>query len=232
MPHRTLLAAIAAAALALSGCAGDGDDTTAATETSAGAATSQTAAGETGATTATDEDGEHSAADVMFSRMMIPHHLQAIEMSDIILAKDDVPADVRTMAEEIKAAQGPEIEQMRQWLEQWGVPGGPQGGPWMGEDMPGHGGGHMGGREDDADAMPMMDGMLSAREIQELSDAQGPDAARLFLEQMIAHHEGAIDMAEDEVSDGTYPPTVELARTILETQQREIDEMRGMIAAL
>lgn len=230
MTSRALLAATAAAVLTLAGCAGNGTDSTTATETSPGAVMSETTTGGT-LTTATGQDSEHSAADVMFSRMMIPHHQQAIEMSDIILDKDDVPADVRTMAEEIKAAQGPEIEQMRQWLEQWGVPGGPQGGPMMGDDVPGHMGDHMGGA-DDAAGMPMMDGMLSGQEMRELSDARGPDAARLFLEQMIAHHEGAIEMAQDEVSDGTYPPTVELARSIIQTQQREIDRMREMIAAL
>ena len=230
MTSRALLAATAAAVLALAGCAGNGTDSTTATETSPGAVMSETTTGGT-LTTATGQDSEHSAADVMFSRMMIPHHQQAIEMSDIILDKDDVPADVRTMAEEIKAAQGPEIEQMRQWLERGGGPGGPQGGPMMGDDVPGPTGDHMGGA-DDAAGMPMMDGMLSGQEMRELSDARGPDAARLFLEQMIAHHEGAIEMAQDEVSDGTYPPTVELARSIIQTQQREIDRMREMIAAL
>lgn len=212
--HRTLaVVGVLAASLALSACAAPASDMG------------------MGANSPSEQSTDTNQADTSFTMMMIPHHQQAIEMSDIILDKDDVPADVRTMAEEIKAAQGPEIEQMRQWLEQWGVPGGPQGGPMMGDDVPGHMGDHMGGA-DDAAGMPMMDGMLSGQEMRELSDARGPDAARLFLEQMIAHHEGAIEMAQDEVSDGTYPPTVELARSIIQTQQREIDRMREMIAAL
>jgi len=80
--------------------------------------------------------------------------------------------------------------------------------------------------------MSMMDGMLSADELQKLFDAEGTDAARLYLEQMIAHHEGAIDMAQGEVSDGTYQPTVDLARSIIDTQQQEIARMREMLAAM
>jgi uncharacterized protein (DUF305 family) len=97
----------------------------------------------------------------------------------------------------------------------------------MGEDM----GERMGDQMGDADGMGMMDGMLSPREMQELSDAEGADAVRLFLERMIDHHEGAIDMAEAQVADGTYPPAVDLAREIIATQQREIDDMRGMLTA-
>ncbi|MBB1029308.1 DUF305 domain-containing protein, partial [Dietzia sp. SLG310A2-38A2] len=192
---------------------------------------------------ATAEEGaasEHSAADVRFARMMIPHHQQAIEMSDIILAKDDIPDDLTELAEEIKAAQDPEIEQMNEWLEEWGEPAGSRGGhggpadPGMGHgDHGGPGAGdHMGDRMGDAGEMRMMDGMLSPQEMQELADAEGTDAARLFLEQMIVHHEGAIDMAEDQVAGGTHPQAVELAQTIIDTQQREIDQMREMLAAL
>ena len=237
MTSRTVLAATAVAVLALtlSACADDGDDT-------AAAPPATTATAEDGAP-ATAEEGaasDHSAADVRFARMMIPHHEQAIEMSDIILAKEDIPDDVRELAEEIKAAQGPEIEQMNEWLEEWGQPGMGPGGPGGPADTGmGHGdhggpgtGDHMGDHMGDAGEMRMMDGMLSPQEMRELADAEGTEAARLFLEQMIVHHEGAIDMAEDQVEDGTHPQAVELARAIIDTQQREIDEMREMLAGL
>lgn len=55
-------------------------------------------------------------ADVMFAQMMIPHHQQAVEMADMILAKDDIDEGVLTLAEDIKAAQQPEIEQLQGWL--------------------------------------------------------------------------------------------------------------------
>ncbi|MCT1516461.1 MULTISPECIES: DUF305 domain-containing protein [Dietzia] len=209
MTRTTLLipAALIAAALTLSACTDSTEDTSAAPTTTAGATTSVTD------TATSDQEEEHSETDVMFAQMMIPHHQQAIEMSEIILAKDGIPADVTALAEEIKAAQGPEIAQLTDWLEQWGEPTEPQGGH----------GGH---------DMSTMDGMLSDDEIQQLSQAQGVDAARMFMEQMIAHHEGAITMAEEEVAGGRYDPAVELAQTIIDTQQQEIDTMRSLLNSL
>lgn len=201
-----LITAVAAVtALALSACTNDGDDTTTGT-----ASPASTAAVEASATDASDESAAHSEADVMFAQMMMPHHQQAIEMSDIVLAKDGIPDDVTRLAEEIKNAQGPEIQQLTEWLAQWGEPA---------EAQDGH-------------DMSTMDGMLTSDELQKLSDAEGTDAARLFLEQMIAHHEGAITMAEDEVADGTYQPAVDLAQTIIDTQQQEIDTMRDLLNSL
>ncbi|WP_194860968.1 DUF305 domain-containing protein [Dietzia sp. SYD-A1] len=218
MTSRILLAAAAVAVLTLSACADGGDDTTAASP-----ATTTTAEDGAPATAEEGASGEHSAADVRFARMMIPHHEQAIEMSDIILAKQDIPDDVRALAEEITAAQGPEIEQLNRWLEEWDEPG---------AHHDGHAGPGAGDHMGDAGEMRMMDGMLSPEEMQELVDSEGTDAARLFLEQMIVHHEGAIDMAQDQVEDGTHPQAVELAQTIIDTQQREIDRMREMLAGL
>ncbi|MBC7307387.1 MAG: DUF305 domain-containing protein, partial [Dietzia sp.] len=124
MTRTTLLipAALIAAALTLSACTDSTEDTSAAPTTTAGATTSVTD------TATSDQEEEHSETDVMFAQMMIPHHQQAIEMSEIILAKDGIPADVTALAEEIKAAQGPEIAQLTDWLEQWGEPTEPQGG--------------------------------------------------------------------------------------------------------
>ena len=61
-------------------------------------------------------------ADVMFASMMIPHHEQAIEMADLILGKDGIDERVVTLAQQIKDAQGPEIETMQGWLQEWGLP--------------------------------------------------------------------------------------------------------------
>ena len=206
--HQKSLAMTAAAAavlLGLSACSGTGTES----ETTGTTATTTSAA----ESAAEHSEAEHSEADVMFAQMMMPHHEQAIGMSDIILAKDGVPAEVTTLAEEIKAAQGPEIAQLTEWLEQWGV-------PVMPADEHGGHGGH---------DMSEMEGMLSEEELQELSDAPGPEAATLFLEQMIAHHEGAVAMAEDEVANGSYQPAIDMAQTIIETQQAEIDEMKKLL---
>src|SRR5690606_5396227 len=115
-------------------------------------------------------------ADIMFATMMIEHHRQAIEMSDAVLTKEDVDPRVTSLAEDIKAAQQPEIDLLEGWLEEWGADSG------TGMDGMDHG-----------------DGMMTEEDMQDLEAATGPDASRLFLEQMIEHHNGAITMAQDQV---------------------------------
>lgn len=210
--HKIMTAATATvAALGLAACTSDETDTTHDTTSAVEQGTSTP--GESATTGAAEGSAQPSEADVMFARMMIPHHQQAVEMSDILMAKDGVPGQVVELAGEIASAQGPEIEQLTTWLGQWGEPTQP-------EDS--HGG----------HDMSEMEGMLSEQELQELANAPGPEAARLFLEQMITHHEGAVAMAETEVADGTYPPAVDLARSIIDTQQQEIDTMRQMLDSM
>ena len=146
-------------------------------------------------------------ADMQFTMMMIPHHEQAVEMADMILAKDGIDERVLTLAEQIKAAQGPEIELMESWLDEWGTPMG---------DMDGmdHG------------------GMMSDTDMQALEDATGAEASRLFLEQMIVHHEGAIEMAQDEVDNGQNPDVITLAENIIASQTTEIATMEDILATL
>ena len=151
-------------------------------------------------------------ADVTFAQMMIPHHEQAIEMSDTLLEKDGVDEQVRDLAEQIKDAQQPEIDQMKDWLDQWG------------EDE------SMGGMGHDMGAMG--DGMMSEEDMSRLDDATGAEASELFLEQMIMHHEGAIQMAEVEVEDGENPDAVALAERIIEAQTEEIATMQDLLETL
>ena len=149
-------------------------------------------------------------ADVMFAQMMIPHHQQAVEMADMILAKDDIDEGVLTLAEDIKAAQQPEIEQLQGWLDEWGA-------------------------DTDTESMGGMDhgdGMMSDDDMQTLEAATGTDASRLFLEQMTMHHEGAITMAQDEVDNGQNTDAVAMAQTIVETQTAEIATMQELLAQL
>lgn len=156
----------------------------------------------------------HNEADVTFAEGMIPHHQQAVEMSDIVLSKEGIDPRVVELADEIKAAQGPEIEQLQSWLREWGaapsntMPG-----------MPGH-------------DMGDMQGMMSEQDMAALSDAQGVEASRLFLTQMVEHHEGAVSMAQTEVDSGQFPAAVELARSIISSQEQEIDAMQELIEQL
>lgn len=228
------IAALAAAALTVSACSGEGGDTQA----------SQTSSAVTATSTPTAGAEAHNAADVTFAQGMIPHHQQAIEMSDMLLGKQDIDPRVVSLANEIKAAQGPEIEQLQGWLSQWGVstpattpghdmpttsmPGMP------GHDMPTGSMPGMPGHDMPGGDMPGMSGhgMMSAADMAALEAAQGTEASRLFLTQMIAHHEGAVTMAQQEVDGGQDPAAVALARAIIDTQQREITTMQGIVDSL
>jgi uncharacterized protein (DUF305 family) len=150
----------------------------------------------------------HNTADVTFAQHMIPHHQQAVQMSDTVLSKQGIDPRVVTLANAIKAAQGPEIQQMQGWLSAWGEP--------TTMAMPDHN----------------MTGMMSQQDMTALQNAQGVEASKLFLSQMITHHEGAIAMAQDEIKTGQYPPAVAMAQSIGTSQQHEIDEMKGILASL
>ncbi|GLP82036.1 DUF305 domain-containing protein [Mycobacterium antarcticum] len=183
----------------------------------------------------------HNQADAMFVQHMIPHHQQAIEMSDMLLGKQGIDPRVLDLAKQIKAAQAPEIEQMQTWLTQWGMPTMPM---MPGTDMPGHSG--MPGASDSPSetgtpnqsmmpgmsGMPGMDGMMSEEDMTALQNAQGVAAAKLYLTQMVKHHQGAITMAQTEIKDGQYPDTIAMARSIVTSQQQEIDTMNKILASL
>ncbi len=189
---------------------------------------------------------DHNGADVMFVHHMIPHHQQAIEMSDIILAKPDIDPRVRDLATQIKAAQGPEIQQMQDWLAQWGMPTMAMT-PGMGmpgmqmPDKPGMGGQAPAPGEGDSSGpgampggsmMPGMMGMMSPADMDALADAQDVAASELFLTQMIEHHEGAITMGQKEIKKGHFPAAIALAQSIVTSQQEEIDTMNQLLASL
>ena len=205
----TLSTAAIAAAITLTGC-GSGT-TTAGTDHGSAAGTASASAPSGSATAAA---GEHNAADTMFAQMMIPHHAQAVEMSDIMLAKKGITPKVTALAQKIKAAQAPEIETMTGWLKGWNEPTPAAGG----HDMSTHGAG--------------MGGMMSDDDMKKLDAAQGTEAAKLFLTQMTAHHQGAIMMAKTEETGGQNADAVALARTIVTAQQKEIQEMKDLLATL
>lgn len=142
---------------------------------------------------------EFSTEDQKFAAMMIPHHEQAIELSEIALLNSANPA-IKALAADIRAAQAPEIAQLKSWgLSDAGY-------------HPGH----------------VMDGMLSDDEMQKLSAAKGSGFNRLFLEGMIKHHQGAIEMAEM-VLESKNAVAATLGRSIVETQAAEIEKMRLLL---
>lgn len=155
---------------------------------------------------------DHNHADVTFATEMVAHHQQAIEMSDTLLAKQGVDARVTELATKIKAAQQPEIDTMNGWLRAWGEKTG---------DGTGMGGMDMGGS-----------GMMSQQDMDALTAASGTEASRLFLTQMIQHHEGAIAMATAETEKGQATDAVALAKKIATAQTAEIAEMKQLLASL
>lgn len=156
-------------------------------------------------------------ADEMFVTMMIPHHQQAIEMADIVLTKDGLDPRVAELAQQIKDAQGPEIDRMLGWLDDWGIDYNPD--PMVGMDH-----GSMG-----ADGS---DGMMSEEDMTALENAEATEASRLFLEQMVVHHEGAIDMARTALEDAQNPDVLALAQQVIDDQTLEIAAMQDLLAEL
>lgn len=215
------VAALAASALFVSACSG--------TE-STGEASSVTTSMSTSANASADA-GTHNDADVAFAQGMIPHHEQAVEMSDMLLAKEGVDPRVITLANEIKTAQAPEIEQLTGWLSQWDASTAPSSPSSTMPFMPSHdmSGGNMPGGD-----MPGMagHGLMSDEDMAALQNAQDAEASRLFLTQMIEHHEGAIVMAQQEIDNGQFPAAVTMAQSIVSTQQQEIATMKGMLDSL
>ena len=152
-----------------------------------------------GCADSTQSNSEYSSADIAFAEMMIPHHEQAIEISEIALLNTTNP-EVLQLAQEIKDAQSPEIELMKSWTCV----------------------------KTSTHAGHMMDGMLSDEQIQQLRDSEGATFDRLFLEGMIAHHQGAIKMAQ-KVTGSANKEVAALAAAIIEAQEKEIAFMQELI---
>ena len=157
-----------------------------------------------------DSSAPFNIADETFVTNMIVHHEQAIAMADLLLDKDGVDQRVTSLAQDIKDAQGPEIETMKGWLDAWGI-------------------------VTDDSGMERMDHsgtMMSDEDMSALEAASGADASRLFFEQMTEHHQGAIDMAQQELDNGENPDALDLAQAIIEAQTAEIATMQGILATL
>jgi uncharacterized protein (DUF305 family) len=145
-------------------------------------------------------------ADVSFTQTMIPHHQQAIEMAKLVDSHTDRP-ELQQLADSIETSQSEEITQMRGWLRSWGKPA-----------TPSEGHGSHGDTE--------MPGMMSEADLRRLMEAMGAEFDLAFVEMMAAHHQGAIDMANGELKDGSLPEVTRLAEQIIDTQQDEIDQLQ------
>ncbi|MEV0097161.1 DUF305 domain-containing protein [Streptomyces sp. NPDC050738] len=149
-------------------------------------------------------DDAPNSADFTYTQMMIIHHGQALEMTKLVAQRADAES-VKKLAERIAAAQGPEIGAMQGWLDT-------------------HGGARKQGGHDHA-SMP---GMATAAQLAQLRAAKGKAFDELFLKLMTTHHQGAITMATEVLSEGNNVLVEEMANDVVAQQTSEIGRMRAM----
>ena len=156
-------------------------------------------------------DATWNDADVAFVQGMIPHHEQAVEMSEMMTGRT-VSNTTAALAEQIRAAQTTEVALMQGFLAEWGVELDPHAG---------HSGDHS-----------MGEGMMSDEQLDELESAGGVDFERMWLTMMLEHHQGAVAMANTVLSGGSDPRVRTLAEGIVAAQQAEIAQIEALLASL
>ena len=162
-----------------------------------------------------------SLGDKIFVQMMVPHHAQALDMCELARTRAG-DEQVVAVARRIKGAQGPEILTLSSWLQSQGVKV-----PQSMEDITGHEAHH--GHQGHEMTMP---GMLTDREMRELRSARGAEFDRLFLKGMIQHHQGAVVMADSELTTGREQMALEMAGEIQAGQSAEIQRLREILARM
>ncbi len=145
-----------------------------------------------------------TGADTMFLQMMIPHHQQAIDISELALQKSQ-NSELLSLAKIIIRDQKSEIAQMKAWLDQAGAS----------EDM-GHSAHGMGG-------------MLNDEDLAALEKATGKNFDTLWLKGMIEHHDGAIHMSEM-IRDASNLEIKAFGEKIVQDQSAQITQMKKMLA--
>jgi uncharacterized protein (DUF305 family) len=200
MMSRAVIATAAfAAAVALAGCGGSGD------AASAGARSTQ----QTDTPVITGRPAGYNADDVAFATNMVPHHKQAIALAALAPDRSADP-DLVALAQRITATQQPEVNVLNVFLVQWKEnPDSAQG------DHSGHG--------------QTMPGMVDDATMTKLKSLHGSEFDTLWLQSMISHHQGAVEMAKAEIANGANVDAISMAKTMLAAQQTEIGQMKQML---
>ncbi|HLS13529.1 MAG TPA: DUF305 domain-containing protein [Beutenbergiaceae bacterium] len=166
--------------------------------------------------------GEGSV-DAGFARDMGVHHSQAVEMSVLIRDRTD-DAELLSLALDIILTQQQQAGQMYAWLELWGLPQTSTQSPmgWMQDhsDPQAH-----------ATASDPMPGMATREELNRLAAASGAEAERLYLDLMVAHHEGGIEMAQYAADNAQNSAVKGLAVSIVNSQSAELNVLNDLLAA-
>lgn len=160
-------------------------------------------------TRSADAPAEVNDTDIHFLGMMVPHHQQAIDMSDILLASDVTDPQVRDLAQRIRDGQQQENEQMTTWADAWGIDA----------DMELH-------------SHHIANGMVTPDAMADFALLEGEELRISFLELMYIHHDEVIRMTRDEVDNGGYPPLQDLAGEMIEVQTAEMREMEQLHGSL
>ena len=171
-----------------------------------------------------------TSADAGFARDMQVHHQQAVEMAMLIRDRTDDPK-VRQVAYDIATSQSQQAGQMFGWLASWNLPQfGEPAMTWMSRPAPD--GSEHGHDSDEPAHVPgePMPGMATYAQLDTLSNLSGVEAERFFLELMIAHHHGGVEMAEAILARSDTRVVRDLATSIVKAQQSEIDLMEEMLA--
>lgn len=170
------------------------------------------------ATVRTAADGSlFNQADVDFATRMMPHHAQAVQM--VVMAQGrDIDPEVSALMDQIRTEQVPEIETMSDLLRAWDEP--------IPETSLDHANAHS--PMEDMDGMAAMPGMMSAEAMTDLESSDDRDFEEMWLAMMIAHHEGAIEMAATETEAGVNDEAVALAEQIIAAQTAEIEVLRAL----
>lgn len=193
------LIAIALLGVSVVSCSGQDSDTT---------DTPQTDKDGVAVTAGANQPAEVNGVDLHFLAMMTPHHQQAVDMSEIILAAQGTSAATADLADRIKVGQEEEIDTMVDWAEQW----------------------------DQHDLMEqhsqhIANGMIAPEQLDQLKTLEGEEADTLFLQLMHSHHAGAVAMTQDQIDNGGYQPLVDLAQQMIDVQTAEMREMEQLLEA-
>ncbi|MCS5732198.1 DUF305 domain-containing protein [Herbiconiux daphne] len=178
-----------------------------------------------------------TSVEAGFARDMQQHHDQAVQMAMIIRAQTDDP-EIRQLAYDIATSQAQQSGQMYAWLNAWNLPqaSSQPAMTWMLQPVLSGADGGAGSHQHtaDADMQPgePMPGMATDDDIARLSELTGVDAERLFLQLMIAHHQGGVEMADAVLARSTDPLVVPLANSIVFAQTGEIEYMKSLLAGL
>jgi uncharacterized protein (DUF305 family) len=162
--------------------------------------------------TSTGPMSDHNQADATFAEQMIPHHQAALALTAMVPTHTANPR-VRDLATQIGNGQKPEIDEMTGWLARWGISM-----PTPRSPAP-----------PNMSAAPQLPGVPTTGQTQQLRGVSGAGFDHMWLNMMIKHHQGAVEVAKTELAQGGNAEAKALAQRIVDTQQTQIDQMRGLL---